>query len=148
YGVGDLVTEMPQRIGYQDSLRVMCAADGLLLLGSDDRGYSPSKLYPYYLSRRPLLALAHEGSLLQRLVEHLRCAQLVTLLRLGQETQPATDVARILRASASGQAAELHSPRADAWFDQSLSAAALARRQCQFFDVACRGPHSDAPTAT
>lgn len=148
YGVDDLVTEMPQRVGYQDSLRVMCAADGLLLLGSDDRGYSPSKLYPYYLTRRPLLALAHDGSLLQNLVEHLRCARLVTLLRPGQETQPTTEVARILRASAQGEVAELHSPRADAWFDRSLSAASLARRQCQLFDDAAGASSPDVPSAT
>lgn len=148
YGVGDLVTEMPQRVGYQDSLRLMCAADGLLLLGSDDRSYSPSKLYPYYLAQRPILALAHDGSLLQLLVEHLRCARLVTLLQPGRETQPATEVARLLRASARGEVAELHSPRADAWFDRSLSAAALARRQCQLFDAACGASSPDAPTAT
>lgn len=148
YGVGDLVTEMPQRVGYLDSLRLMRAADGLLLLGSDDRGYSPSKLYPYYLARRPLLALAHDGSLLQRLVEHLRCAHLVTLLRPGQETQPAQEVARLLRASALGQVTELQSARSDDWFDHSLSAAALTRRQCQLFDAACSAPPSDAPAAT
>jgi hypothetical protein len=148
YGVGDLVTEMPQRVGYLESLRLMRAADGLLLLGSDDRGYSPSKLYPYYLAQRPLLVLAHDGSLLQGLVDHLRCAQLVTLLRPGEEIRPTQEVARLLRASAAGQVTELHSPRSDDWFDRSLSAAALARRQCLLFDAACSTPRSDASAAT
>jgi len=136
YDVGDLVYEMPQRVGYLESLRLMQAADGLLLLGTDDLAYSPSKLYPYYLAERPMLALAHDGSLLQRLLERLQCARVVTLMRPGHEIQPAREVAAIFRASATAERAALHSPRCDGWFAETLTAAALARRQCDLFDVA------------
>lgn len=136
YDVGDLVFEMPQRVGYLDSLRLMQAADGLLLLGTDDLAYSPSKLYPYYLAGRPILALAHDGSLLLRFLERLQCARIVTLMRPGHEVQPAREVAAIFRASAKGELAELRSTRCDAWFGETLTAAALARRQCALFDCA------------
>lgn len=136
YGVGDLVTEQPHRVGYLDSLRLMQAADGLMLLGTDDPSYSPSKLYPYYLAQRPILALAHDGSLMQSQVQRLRCAQLVTLLRPGREMQPAHEIAELFAASARDQREALQSPRCDDWFAGHLTAAALAQRQCALFDAA------------
>lgn len=142
YGVGDLVTELPRRVGYLDSLRLMRAADGLLLLGSDDPSYSPSKLYPYYLAQRPILALAQDGSLLQRLVERLACARLIPLQQPGREMQPAQEVAAHLAASGAGQHEALQSSRCDAWFERHLTASALAQRQCALFDEACRHARS------
>ncbi|MDI1335061.1 MAG: hypothetical protein PSU94_02660 [Lacunisphaera sp.] len=134
YGVGDLVTESPPRIGYLDSLRLMQDADGLLLLGSDDLAYSPSKIYPNYMTGRPILALAHHGSLLADLLTRLNCAQLVTLLKPGEEMQPAHAVAKILGAAAQGHAAAGQPARDEPWFRQHLLAEAGARRQCEFFD--------------
>ena len=146
YGVGDLVAELPARVGYMDSLRFMRAADGLVLLGTDDPSYSPSKLYPYYLAARPTLALAHADSLLERLVEHLRSARLVRLLQPGREMQPAQEVAAYLAAAAAGRPAELHSPRCDDWFARNLTAVALTRRQCALFDAALAAHSHDVPT--
>lgn len=146
YGVGDLVNEMPSRVGYMDSLRIMHAADGLLLLGTDDPSYSPSKIYPYYLATRPVLALAHDGSLLQRLIEYLRCARLVKLLQPGHEMRPAHEVAAYLAAAAEGRRAELQSARCDAWFSRNLTALALTQRQCALFDAALSSRHAPATT--
>lgn len=139
YGVSDLVTEQTARVGYTDSLRLMRAADGLLLLGTDDAGYSPSKLYPYYMAQKPILALTQDGSVLQTLVKHLRCAHTVDLLKLGHETQPPAEVKAILAHSAAGNLAALRTPRCDAWFKQNLTAFAATQRQCALFDQALQG---------
>lgn len=56
-GVGDLVEEQPARIGHFAALSTMCAADALLLLGSADAGYSPSKIATLAFAERPVLAL-------------------------------------------------------------------------------------------
>jgi hypothetical protein len=61
-GVADLVHEHPARVPYFDALHYLARADAVLALGSDDPGYSASKLYPCVMSRRPLLALFHESS--------------------------------------------------------------------------------------
>lgn len=58
-GVGDLVSEQPQRIPYRESLHLLMEADGGLILGVDDPGYMPSKLFAYALSGKPLLAALH-----------------------------------------------------------------------------------------
>jgi hypothetical protein len=134
YGVGDLVTERPHRIGYLDSLRLMQEADGLLLLGSDDLAYSPSKIYPNYMTGRPILTLAHHGSLLADLISRLQCARLITLLEPGRETAPAGEVAAFLAATVSQGPATGQPRRNDQWFRDNLLAEVGARRQCAFFE--------------
>jgi hypothetical protein len=61
-GVGDAVSEAPQRVSYRESLEIMLRADGLLVLGVDDAAYMPSKLVGYALSGKPLLASLRQGS--------------------------------------------------------------------------------------
>ena len=61
-GVADAVTEMPGRLDYLDALSVLTHASGILLLGSSERHYTASKLYPALLAKRPILALFHEAS--------------------------------------------------------------------------------------
>jgi hypothetical protein len=61
-GVEDLVTEHPHRIGYVDTLNHLVQASAVLVLGSSERHYTPSKLFLAVLSRRPVLAVLHEAS--------------------------------------------------------------------------------------
>lgn len=61
-GVEDLVTDHPSRIGYVDTLNHLVRADAVLVLGSTERHYTPSKLFLAVLSRRPVLAVLHEAS--------------------------------------------------------------------------------------
>ena len=62
YGVADVVTEVPGRLDYLDALSVLTHASGILLLGSSERHYTASKLYPALLAKRPILALFHDTS--------------------------------------------------------------------------------------
>lgn len=62
YGLADLVEERTDRLPLSLSLACLKAADGLLVLGSNDPAYTASKLYPYLLARRPLLAIMHSKS--------------------------------------------------------------------------------------
>jgi hypothetical protein len=62
FGVGDVVTEQPERLDYLDALSVLTRAGGILLLGSSDSHYTASKLGPALLARRPLLALYNQAS--------------------------------------------------------------------------------------
>jgi glycosyltransferase involved in cell wall biosynthesis len=61
-GVDDVVREVAPRLDYFDALNVQRQAHGLLLLGSDEPHYTPSKVFPALLSGRPLLAVYHEAS--------------------------------------------------------------------------------------
>ncbi len=56
------VTEITGRIGFYSTINTLLAADALFIPGSDDPGYSPSKIYPYLLAQKPLLAIFHPTS--------------------------------------------------------------------------------------
>ena len=61
-GVADLVNEVAPRVPYLQALRILTQASAVLLLGSSERHYTASKLYPALLAQRPLLAMYHEAS--------------------------------------------------------------------------------------
>ena len=44
-GVGDLVEEQPQRIGYVDALNHLARSDAVLVMGSTEAHYTPSKVF-------------------------------------------------------------------------------------------------------
>jgi hypothetical protein len=62
HAVSNLVFEYPQRVSYRRSLELLLGSDGALVLGVDDTGYMPSKLFNYVLSGKPLLAALRMGS--------------------------------------------------------------------------------------
>ena len=61
-GVEHLVHEQPARLDYLDALDVLRQANALLLLGSSERHYTPSKIFPALLANRPLLAVYRRES--------------------------------------------------------------------------------------
>ena len=61
-GVDDCVTEIADRIDYLDALTVQLDTTAILLMGSTERHYTASKLYPALLARRPILAVYHDES--------------------------------------------------------------------------------------
>lgn len=61
-GVDAHVHEYPTRVPYFQALHLLRTADMLLLPGTIDADYTASKLYPYILARKPLLAVFHENS--------------------------------------------------------------------------------------
>jgi len=65
--VADHVTEHCYRVPYFDALSYLCHANALVVLGSDDPRYSASKIFPYLLAQRPLIAIAHGDSLMLQL---------------------------------------------------------------------------------
>lgn len=77
-GVGDLFQLEPRRIGYLDALRTMQEADALLLLGSQDPHYTASKIFPCWLSGKPVLALFHKASTVNDLAHQFGGVRVVT----------------------------------------------------------------------
>jgi hypothetical protein len=59
HGLDHVVSEDPRRVSYRRSLELLIQGEGALILGVDDPGYMPSKLFGYALSGKPLLASLH-----------------------------------------------------------------------------------------
>ena len=62
YGLEKTVVEITDRIGYYHTLITLQQADALFMPGSDDPQYTASKIYPYLLTHKPLLAMFNAQS--------------------------------------------------------------------------------------
>lgn len=63
YEVEDIITEQTDRIPYFASLKLLQRADTLLILGSDDEAYNPSKIFTYALAKRPVIGIMKSENL-------------------------------------------------------------------------------------
>lgn len=77
-GVADIVQEYPQRIPYFEALQCLVNADALIVPGSDDPSYTASKIYPYILAQKPLLAIFHEKSSVVNVLRSTKAGIVVT----------------------------------------------------------------------
>jgi len=95
-GLGQLVSEHPARIPYTDVLRHLIAAQAILILGSTEAHYTPSKAFQAVLARRPVLALLHRASTAAEFLQRANAARVVALDE--RELPPASQLAGELAA--------------------------------------------------
>jgi hypothetical protein len=69
FGLESIVREETARVPHFTALQCLRDADALIVPGSDDPGYSASKIFPYILARRPMLALFHHESDCHRILK-------------------------------------------------------------------------------
>lgn len=62
FGIENNVIEITQRVSYFHTLVTLQQADALFIPGSDDPKYTASKIYPYLLVKKPLLAIFNSES--------------------------------------------------------------------------------------
>jgi hypothetical protein len=136
YGLTPWVEEVPHRIGHLESLALLLQADALILLGSSDLAYSPSKLYPYYLSGKPILGVVFENSYLEEMMRELGCSWLVTFSPTGLRDATIQRLVAFFDRAAAGFPAGILPPRNDELFNRSYLAESLTKAQCDLFAAA------------
>ncbi len=138
YGLGERVREYPERVRYFTALQLLREADMLLLPGSTSPGYTASKLYPYILSRRPLLAVFSERSSVIRILRETHAGEFVTFA-------PGTSLGDIrlretVRTCWTGILEGLpFTPATDWGAFEPYTARAMAGRQAEVFDRVAKG---------
>lgn len=75
--IQDYVTEITDRIPYFDTLYLLRQADALVVPGSTDKFYTASKIYPYLLAGKPLLAVFYKASSVINVLQQVGCRGLV-----------------------------------------------------------------------
>ncbi|MEO1428981.1 MAG: hypothetical protein AAFV71_07945 [Cyanobacteria bacterium J06633_8] len=85
FGIADLVNEHTSRIPYFQALKVLTDSDAILMIGSNDSGYTASKLYPCVLARKPIFAIFHQQS---SVVDILNCTQAGKAVTFTSTNQP------------------------------------------------------------
>jgi hypothetical protein len=129
-GVGDLVEEQTDRIPYSEALACLHDADALLAIGSNDKAYNASKLMPYLLAEKPLLAIFHEGSPSTTLLRKSSGVTIVTFADHDSPQRIAEQIARQwLRQEAWNQVVELNASEMEV-----LTDIGQAKVVCEFFD--------------
>ncbi|MDX2067870.1 MAG: glycosyltransferase [Haliscomenobacter sp.] len=78
FGLSNRVTEITDRLPYFQSLQTLQEADFLLVPGSDDPQYTASKIYPYILTKRPIIAVFQEKSSVVDLLRNTGAGQVFT----------------------------------------------------------------------
>lgn len=122
YGLGDVVQVLPS-IDYQAALAEMCAADGLLVLQSDDcNDQIPAKVYEYIRAGRPMLGLCGTGGDTAALLAR---AGVTHLVPLGGSVQIAPVLHHFLTA-ASAESASKSRPVSVESFSRRAKAEELA----------------------
>lgn len=74
-GLGEYVAELPRRVAYLDALQVLLDSHALVAFGSDQPHYTASKIFPYIMSGRPLLALYHQASTVLEILRETRAGE-------------------------------------------------------------------------
>lgn len=140
-GLSNQVRVHPQRISYLDALRTMQDADLLILLGSTDSHYTASKLFPYWLSKKPILGLFHEASTIVSLANELGG---VALVLFGERAPPDACVDALASTLARLVKGEIVTPERREEAFEPYSSVGVARRYAAFFD---RAIHNKTQTA-
>jgi len=135
HGVANAVTEQTDRIPYFQSLRLLRDADQLLIPGSDDPDYTASKLYPYILSRRPVLAVFHENS---SVVDILRQTNAGTAATFTNDTAVSTLAGRVYEAWTPMLEHLPYTPETDWEAFEPYTDREMTRRQVAVFDRVAR----------
>lgn len=78
-GVAEMVDEHPHRIGYVDTLNHLMNSSAVLVLGSTEPHYTPSKVFQAMLSERPVFALLHRDSTAVTMIRSARVGEVLTL---------------------------------------------------------------------
>lgn len=84
-GIAECVSETAPRVDYLDALTVLTQATAILLMGSSERHYTASKLYPAMLAGRPVLAIYHEASTVVDILSRAGRSPTVRLVTYGDE---------------------------------------------------------------
>lgn len=75
--LGNYVTEITDRIPYFETLYLLDKADVLIIPGSTDVAYTASKIYPYIILKKKLLAVFNEQSSVVKLLQQLEYGEMV-----------------------------------------------------------------------
>jgi hypothetical protein len=136
FGVAEFVDEQPERVSYLDSLQLLLDSQALLLIGSDQPHYTASKVFPYILSGRPILAVFHKDSSVIGILQDIDRARIVAF---DHDTPASSNVELISRYFEE----ILISPQSAMWnvpgpsFDR-YTTCAMAERLASFFDTVLR----------
>ncbi|MBU2652036.1 MAG: glycosyltransferase [Bacteroidetes bacterium] len=130
-GIPNLVQEITDRLPYFEAMNVLREADMVFIPGSTDAQYTASKLYPYILSKRPLLAVFDGSSSVVEILGRTRAGECVTFTAGDTPEKVSRDVLEALNHILE----KLPFTPDTNWKEfEPYSAREMTRRQVEFFE--------------
>lgn len=77
FNVADCIKEFPNRIGYFNSINLLQKSDGLIVLGSDDNSYNPSKIFTYIYTKKPIIGIFKKQSNASSMIDNLSSGKVI-----------------------------------------------------------------------
>jgi hypothetical protein len=136
-GIESLVDEHPGRVPYLEAIQILLDSHALLVLGSDSAHYTASKIFPYILANRPLLAVFHDESSVVRILHETQAAHVITFGNGCSPGEKTEEIAELLQQTLSLLRGSRPPIRWEA-FDP-YTARAMTSRLAQVFDKAFAG---------
>lgn len=131
YGVAGQVVEITDRLPYFTALQVLKSADILIIPGSTDTNYTASKLYPYILANRPLIAVFNKNSTVVDILAATRAGSCVTF---NNDDDPEALGEKVLSALDEYLEKIPFTPATDWKAFEPYSAREATRKQVMFFE--------------
>lgn len=131
WGIAGQVTEITDRLPYFTALQVLRDADLLFIPGSTDAQYTASKLYPYILAGKPLIAVFNENSSVVEILAKTRAGTCVTFTN---EETPEMIAPRVRETLGEIAGRLPFTPSTDWQEFEPYSAREATRRQVEFFN--------------
>jgi len=131
FGVAESVIEIADRISYYHTLITLQQADALFIPGSDDPKYTASKIYPYLLTQKPLLAIFNKASSVINIMKEYGVKQVYDY-----ETVTDASISTFLSSLINGSP---EPPQYHAKAINKYSARQMTINQCKLFDSVTGG---------
>ena len=128
-GIDDYVFEQTDRIPFYENIFRLITADALMIIGSDDPQYTASKIYPYILAERPLLAFFHPKSSAAQIITDCGAGQVISLIE--PKEQSTNKIYDYLVEASSGK---LVSPNLNWKSFDKYTAENMCKNQCKLFN--------------
>ena len=134
-GLKEIFQESTDRIPYYQSLNALQAADMLFMPGPDQANYVASKLFPYLMVQRPILAIVHPGSTASSILSEVPQAR---VFHIGKDDMlMSTNITEYLRNAIEG----IKTPHTMAPNQlSSYSSEHFTRLQTNLFNQVCKSP--------
>lgn len=132
FGLADMVEERTQRILYFEAMKALSDSDAVLLIGSDDPGYTASKLYPCILAQKPILAVFHQQSSVVDILRQCNAGRAVTFDSSDHSLPAISSMQREIEWLVSLPSG--YKPETNWITFEPYTAKEMTRKQCEIFD--------------
>lgn len=125
----NIVTEITDRIPYFESLRLLKMADVLFVPGSNDLGYTASKIYPYILAEKPLITIFHESSSVNSILTKCDFGYRYSFSEEFLDQKTIIEISNTIRALLNNPGVRLDHVKFQPFSDKEMT-----KRICRFFE--------------